>query len=50
MPVYAFFTTVWHKLFGWRCPECQGSGYGNYFNGDVSGCVRCEATGRVRSL
>ncbi len=28
-----------------RCPECHGSGLGNYFNGDVSGCQRCGGKG-----
>ena len=41
---------LWHKLFGYKCPNCGGGGMDMCaVSGWTCGCYVCKGKGRVRN-
>lgn len=48
MRVISAISRLWHKLFGYKCPDCEGAGYVINANGLEMECRTCEGKGRLK--
>ncbi len=43
-----WLTKLFRKLFGVKCPECQGIGMIVIYNDWIGGCPVCDGKGRIK--